>query len=453
MKKIIVLGLIIVAFFVVGFPAVASVDILRYPPSPTSPTVNITPDIVSQDQVYNALLRQNGEVVVSARVTVINGTDEPIDKVSLNPKMFSARRLSVFQQVSKEICRYKPSASLVAIEACEPVRAGLSSGFDYQLIREGGYEQLETELQDGTYVIKLSQTLKPSEQTTFFLSYRGFGYVKKGLFGRRNFNFETLATEHEIGSVTVHIQIDTDLYFRGQRSTITYREEQYAPTFRGKVSAELGYGTYTGLADTGMSAFVKAIDQSGQITKNAQFLGPNETLIVRGVYATSWFGLNVYRLLWPILVIILVIIAIYWLRRRQKQKQPPVKPGVASLSSVNTAPDATKTRLLDFWEEILYGFLGSILVPVAIGAVVGLFSLASRIDSYYYRYGLLNALWPILFLLVGFITVVASLLALPLYGGFRYGKKSGLIIFGWEALFLFIFLIILIVWAVSQGIR
>lgn len=437
MKKYTILSLVlagaIIGLGLVTAPSARALD-TGMPVQDVSPSQGgVQLGIINQVHVYNTLFRYNGEVIVSARVTIANGTDAAVESVTLKPKNLSARRFDALQQVTS-VCRANQDRTIVPYEFCVTPPVGFFE--TYYVSRETGYQLLKSELQDGAYKISLAQPLAPRKQTTLLISYRGFGYVKQGWFGRRTFDFVTLATENEISSSKVTVDVDTDLFFSGKKSTIQFRETQYAPQLSESNSQfGLSYGV---ASDAGMSNFVRTVDRGGAMTKTAQYLGPNETLTVKGAYATSRLGLYYPWLLVVIIGIIIIIVLGVLGVRRYRRRHP------ASTTSTQPAPNKNPlalTQALPIGLQALMGFAGAGAVLAACGLsymlIIGSSQFAQDSDF-------LRAMITILFLLLGFVLVVGALLVLPLYLGTKYGRRTGVMVFLWEFLFLVIFLVLLI---------
>jgi len=297
------------------------------------------PGTFGQEHSYSVLFRGNGEAVVGTKIKINNGDEEQsIDTLNIEVLNLRLNEVEVYQ----EFCQYKGSGIKVENKQCD----------QYYYRGENPYEKVFQKLDLGdqinNYQLKLHEAVEPLQTGVVLLSYRGFGYAKDGLFGRKKFDFPTLKTDSKITTAKIAVTVDTDLYFEGKKSTVDYNA--------GFDDAGLEYGTYTGLGakSSALSVFSSGVGGRGQINKTANQLLPGEIFHVKGIYSTNWFGLNYVKLitfisiLLAIIVIVVVISKVVGKRKKEREIAEP-KP---------VAKTASEKPPLPVFQAILIGLGG-----------------------------------------------------------------------------------------------
>ena len=168
----------------------------------TNTATAVNPQNYGQTHSYNVLLRGNGEAVAWATVSITNGDSTPISQLIFKTGNMNPRLFEVWQE--------------------------MSGNNQYQ------YKKLNVQQSGKTATVTLSKSISQNQSGTLIINYRGFGAVKKGLFGRMKFDFQTLESNDRVRSARIVAEADVDLYIKGDKSKISYVES--APSSFGKVA-------------------------------------------------------------------------------------------------------------------------------------------------------------------------------------------------------------------------
>ncbi|HLC99924.1 MAG TPA: hypothetical protein VJC11_03105 [Patescibacteria group bacterium] len=454
--------LVIASLFAVPLSLFASPTLTPPINANTSSTVN--PQNFGQTHSYTVLLRGNSEVVTWATVTLTNGNTAAVSQLVLKTGNISPRLFEAWQEIPgpvtrKGTCRNPniptyPYAQETTEESCTTLGSGYifypsptpaPSGYRY--------EKLTVQQSGKTATVTLSKSVAQNATGTIIINYRGFGAVKKGLFGRMTFDVQTLEASDRVRSARVVVDADTDLYIKGDKAKISYVEDAASYGKSGGVALE--QVASTGLSSSALSRDIGYYQSSRSITKTATDLLAGDVFHVRGVYSTSQFGMYYPTVATTILIIAVIILAIifgrkYWnkmhpLRQSSSEASPP-KTNAASQSGQSKTSDPTTSAtsfMHTMWGSGIIGFLNAIgtgsltfLIPYLMQSFAQQ-SYGNGYGSEFYG-GLM-----MLFALVSFLLVVVMAFGPSVYFGIRYGRNYGFIVFGSQILFLFFFFIFL----------
>lgn len=398
---------------VVFAPAFADVvSSYPYPGQPGTPS----PQSYGQTQSYSVLFRGNGEAVVWATVSVTNGDAAPVSEISLTTPGMTLSSLEAWQEIPRGVvcwnAQTNASQDLPAAESCDPLGVLYSPiGF-----KSYYYQKLSPRVSAGTLTVSLFSFIQKDKTGTILLSYRGTGMVKAEPFGRKAFEFKTLAAKQIVRSVSVSADVDTDLYLAGKRADVNYAEQ----------FSSLG-ASVSSSPDMGVAASApvsRNVGVGGSIYKTASELSPGDTLRVRGVYASSVFGLIYPTLGWGLLPIVLVVVALFVFRAR-------VQGMVHNL--FNRQPRATtspqeikKTFFSTAGGAVLIGFLNAVGTALVALFVPTLFQWVINTIQWGSQAYLVSQSFVFLFMLVMFLLFAAVILGPAVYYGFRRGRMYGI---------------------------
>ena len=380
-----------------------------YPYNRNTNTSNaVNPQNYGQTHSYNVLLRGNGEAVAWATVSITNGDSTPISQLVFKTGNMSPRLFEVWQEVS--------------------------GNNQYQ------YKKLNVQQSGKTATVTLSKSIFQNQSGSLIINYRGFGAVKKGLFGRMKFDFQTLESNDRVRSARIVAEADVDLYIKGDKSKISYVES--APSSFGKVaggSMAMENALSSGLSDRSLSSGIGGYyptNSTNSITKNATDLLAGDVFHVRGVYATSWLGMYWTGFAWFILIIAAIVAAIIFGRKYWHKIHPPKTGGESNNKEINKtsvesgAPQSPLTFWRTIWGAMVMGFLNAVatiflvfLVPFGMNAMTSTMNYGYSDD--FMRIGL-----TLLLALISFIIFVGTIFGPSVYFGIRYGKQYGFIVFG-----------------------
>jgi len=143
-----------------------------YPYNRNTNTSNaVNPQNYGQTHSYNVLLRGNGEAVAWATVSITNGDSTPISQLVFKTGNMSPRLFEVWQE--------------------------MSGNNQFQ------YKKLNVQQSGKTATVTLSKLISQNQSGSLIINYRGFGAVKKGLFGRMKFDFQTLESNDRVRSARI----------------------------------------------------------------------------------------------------------------------------------------------------------------------------------------------------------------------------------------------------------
>ena len=371
----------------------------------TNTATAVNPQNYGQTHSYNVLLRGNGEAVAWATVSITNGDSTPISQLVFKTGNMSPRLFEVWQE--------------------------MSGNNQFQ------YKKLNVQQSGKTATVTLSKLISQNQSGSLIINYRGFGAVKKGLFGRMKFDFQTLESNDRVRSARIVAEADVDLYIKGDKSKISYVES--APSSFGKVaggSMAMENALSSGLSDRSLSSGIGGYypaNSTNSIAKNATDLLAGDVFHVRGVYATSWLGMYWTGFAWFIIIIAAIIAAIVFGRKYWSRIMPPKSP-INKMQEQKSEQTVPSNFVLPFWRTIwgamAMGFLNAIvtvflvfLIPFGMNAMTSTMNYGYSDD--FMRIGL-----TLLLALISFILFVGTIFGLSVYFGVRHGKQYGFIVFG-----------------------
>ena len=426
---------------------------------PLTSASSVNPQSYGQTHSYSVLMRGNGEAVVWATVKITNGANTPLSQLTLKTGSISTRLIEVWQEseivsASQPARCYRanmPQESVVAANTAECRAYGQDfiyySSFPGK--REYRYSKLPVQLSGKTATLTLSQQIDQNKEGTVIISYRGFGAADKGLFGRMKFDFQTLESTDRIRSVNVVINADTELYIKGDKAEVSYTEE--APLiFSSQTIGESGsIIPAAGVAPSSDSVSYRIGREktATSITKSTSDLLAGDVFHVRGLYASSWFGIYWTKIVVLVIVIAVVVMAIIFSLRFWRARHDSIhRITEKSLSSISDSSEGSHS-----WRNaVTIGFIN------AVGTIIIAFATPyvwSIVDNVIYFSGSMSLAFIIIFPLAGILLYGAMLFAPAIYFGNKYGRDYGFIVFGSHlgSLFLLAFIYVLVIYILFGG--
>ncbi|MEK7130184.1 MAG: hypothetical protein AAB793_00855, partial [Patescibacteria group bacterium] len=371
----------------------------------TNTSTAVNPQNYGQTHSYNVLLRGNGEIVSWATISITNGESTPVSQLTFKTGNMSPRLFEVWQE--------------------------MSGGYQYQ------YKKLTVQQSGKTATVTLAQSISQNQTGTLIINYRGFGAIKKGLFGKMKFDFQTMESNDRIRSARVVAEADVDLYIKGDKAKVSYVES--APSSFGKVaggSMAMENALSSGLSDRSLSSGIGGYyptNSTNSITKSTTDLLAGDVFHVRGVYASSWLGMYWTGFAWFIFIAAAAIAAIVLARKYWSRIMPPKSPSnkTPEQKPEQAAPsDSPLPFWRTIWGAIVMGFLNAVatiflvfLVPFGTNSLISFMGYGYSDD--FMRIGL-----TLLLALISFILFVGTIFGPSIYFGIRYGKQYGFIVFG-----------------------
>lgn len=382
--------------------------------------------LFGQRHYYSVIFRGNGEAIVYAKLVVTNSEDEPMEKFIFQIPVVEPYEMSVYQMELPKVCaEYDYSKSG---RECLRYRDPDYDSYYYYYYgnkEDATYTKIKYEKTNQTYTLELPTPVESHKTTAIILTYAGKGYVKNS-FGRMKFAFETPKVANRIQEINVAVDVDSDLYLRGKKTQIDYDSSNSG------IKAEASLDA-AGVSSVELDRLQNQIGHYGVVQKEAKNLAPNESMIVRGEYATSWFKLYLKQILISLTIIIAIIIgSIFlskWWKKRRAAKNKLNKEAVAKSEEVvekSTEKMGSKSIKMPFYRHVILGLISASLTLALIGILVAvdesnLFSILSY-----------NSILALLAFLLVVLLFGAIIFGPVVYIGFKYGWRQGLKLFAVE---------------------
>jgi len=391
-----------------------------------------------QNHSYTVIFRGNGEAITYAKIALTNPSEKPLTEFSFEIPRVSPTEIAMYQmKLPQECVRYDyntPGRPCLEWRDPDYAQRYYYYGYGYQ---EGKteYQKIQFTKSGNLYRFTLPTPVEPYKSTAIVIAYAAKGYVKKS-FGLFKFNFETIKVPSRIEQVRVAVDVDADLLLKGKRAKV-----DYGISPGGKIEiAELQI-----LSSRDLDRVVGKIGSYGPLVKEAKNLAPNETLIVRGEYATSWFRLYLSSILITILIIAAIFVGVYFLTKFLKRRGG--KGGKFKGEVNQQTPSQTPQALISIFN--LTHLWVSLLSVVLVFGLTRLLIFLLESDSFLYK--ITNNIDPLIGLvtLITIIITIILLYVLVIFGpaiivAIKHGWKSLILIliaeFFWCVIFLLIFL-------------
>jgi len=382
----------------------------------------------AQNHSYTVIFRGNGEAITYVKIAITNPDQKPLTEFSFEIPRVSPTEIVMYQmKLPQECVRYDyRNPGNPCVEWRDPDYSQKYYYYNY------GYQKDKTEYQKiqytksgNLYRFTLPTPVEPYKSTTIVVAYAAKGYVKNS-FGLFKFNFETIKVPSRIEQIRVAVDVDTDLLLKGKRAKVDYGTP---------VVNEMALGTKA-ISSRDLDRVVGKIGSYGPLVKEAKNLAPNETLIVRGEYATNWFRLYLSSILITILIIAAIFTGIYFLTKFLKwrgRKGGQFKGGVNQQMPSQTPQSSIS----------IFNLINASVSLLSVVLVVGLtYLLRFLLESDLLRSVNIDSVFGI----IGFITIIL-LYVLVIFGpsiiiAIKYGWKSLVSILIAEFLWFVIFLVI-----------
>jgi len=266
-----------------------------------------------QNHFYTVIFRGNGEAITYAKIAITNPNEKPLKEFSFEIPRVSPTEIAMYQIKLPQECvrRDYNTPGEPCLEWRDPDYAQERYYYPEYRYQEGKteYQKIQYTKSGNLYHFTLPTPVEPYKSTAIVIAYAAKGYVKKS-FGLFKFNFETIKVPSRIEHIKVAVDVDTDLLLKGKRAKVDY----------GRYTDSIVATTPEALSSLDLDRIVGKIGSYGLLIKEAKSLAPNETLIVRGEYATNWFSLYLSSILITILIIAAIFAGIYFLAKFLKRR-------------------------------------------------------------------------------------------------------------------------------------
>jgi hypothetical protein len=361
-----------------------SVSAAAFPSYATSP-------LFEASQAYSVVLRGNGEAVTYALLTIPNTSGNLLQSLDITTHG-SLDNLAAYQQVVSRTTPYP-----VMENGIKPTESQ-----SYPYYSQPEYQKVAATFNGAGYSLALTTPIEAQQSLQLVLSYSSMRYVKDFL-GLHTFSFPTVGIPLRSQTVTINIDVDSDLYLRDKKSSVNYGNQLSPPS---SVSAPSAHGT------SQINAMPQKIGYASGIQKQFSEVAPGETATVRGDYAASWLRLYLGTVIEILLLVATVLIGLWYLFQK-------------------LSPASRKSLQNDSIHVI--AMTSFVSVALAVSSVIGI--LVTE-DAFGHNYGYSHYA-PLLFNLIGFLLISLFLIAPPLYLAIAKSPKTGFYTFVSEIALLF----------------
>lgn len=267
--------------------------------------------LFGQNHFYTVIFRGNGEAITYAKIAITNPDEKPLTEFSFEVPKVSPTEMVIYQMKLPQECvnqNYNDPAR-PCLQYRDPDYAqqyyyyGYSNG-------KAEYQKIQYTKSGNLYKFTLPTPVEAYKSTAIIVAYAAKGYVSESV-GLYKFNFETLKVPSRIQEIRVAVDVDSDLLLKGKQSSVNYNSI-------GLQSSELF--APSAISGRSLDNVVGKIGSYGPLVKTAKNLSPNESFMVKGEYATSWFRLYLSSILLTIFIILAVFVGVYFLARFLKKR-------------------------------------------------------------------------------------------------------------------------------------
>jgi hypothetical protein len=341
-------------FFAAFFVAVAALAGFAAPSSAQSEL------LFGQSHYYSVVFRGNGEAIVYAKLVIPNPGDTPLADLSFEVPGAVPTEMAIYQMTVPAPCnRYLPMTSGMIVQPCAEYGTPNYDNSYYYGTGQAHYTKVDFTNSGNLYKFTLPNPVAANDTTAVVVAYAARGYVKDS-FGLFKFDFETLKVPSRITKLQVAVDVDSDLILKGKQAVVNYAVPAAANS--------TGLGLAAGQADISSQEFnntVSSIGSNGAMVKTASNLSPNESFTVKGEYAASWWRLNLFGIVMTVVIIILIIVGLWLLRRSMNKRKGKKTEAEAAKAHALVSNDwISLTNALVSFGSVVLMVLASRALPV-----------------------------------------------------------------------------------------
>ena len=397
--------------------------------------------LFGQTHSYSVVLRGNGEAIVYAKIVVTNDEETPMTELSFQVPGAVPTEMAIYQMRLPIACTsYGPTpmdgSAAPCLQYADPNYTNNYQDYYYGYRGNNGkteYEKVKPEVSGNLYKVTLPKPIDAHKSGAIIVAYSAIGYVKNFL-GLYSFDFQTLKVPSRINSMTVAVDVDSDLFMKGNQATVNYN---YTAT-----SAATGLAASDqSFSNKEMDTKVSSIGSYGRLNKTAKNLSPNESFSVKGKYAKSWFRLNFFGMAMAALIVAAIIVGIYFLSRFAKKRKKTVVE-----TSAPVAVEKHHGGIFQDWINVTNAVVSFCSVALMILMIWLVPKLLNRLD---YSYS--SSILPVILLLAAALFSVLAIFAPGIIIATKRGWRSFIAILLGQFLWLMVFLIIYFVFFLTHA--
>lgn len=376
---------------------------------------------LGQEHNYSIVLRGNGETIVYANLVINNTENSPRKDFSFEIPDANISELVVYQRwIPSQCINYDAYAQSKCVEYSYDGYYGNPYGI-------ASYRKLDVTNSGSKYQVNFSEEILPNTHTSLVVSYAAKGYVTKKL-GVFNFSFPIIKVSDRIQNVRVTVDVDSELYLKGKKSSVDYGSNMMADS--AAMSMRSGE-----VAAPAMDQFVSRIGTSGALFKEAKSVAPGESFIVKGQYSTSAWLLNLNKIIIAILALIVLVVVVYFVRKFLHKR------AVASSAQTGALDTQLGSGVLSLFHPLVL-----VLSFASVASIIGITYLFSKGNGSMLFNFYPSAMFGLLMMLMIMMLYFLLLAGPGIFMGIKHGWRGFLYVviaqFLWFALFMLLMLLL-----------
>lgn len=315
-----------------------------------------------QKHNYSVTFRGNGEAHVMARISFTNFSESILRTLKFKTSDSFYEVFALQQILSKKCTKQVYNNETKSYDCQGYVKADYynsNNNYNYYSQNTAGtseYHKLEFNETNREYEFKLLKPVMPNEQGAIFISYYTKDYVEAKAGGLFNFNFKSLKSPVRISEMNVAVDVGSELYMRGQTSTVNYNNSINDTAFGLEAATSAGFSNPT------LDKASSQVGLVGVVKKQAKSLAPNEEFVVKGTYATSKLRLNLVRGIIFFLILIAVIVGVYFINKHVSKKKTGTLKFNESSNTLEKSTDKDTNITLSNGKYLLWGTVSSFVI-------------------------------------------------------------------------------------------
>jgi len=396
--------------------------------------------LFGQEHSYSVVFRGNKEAIVYAKIVLKNTSKD-------------ALRQFVFQ-----IPKVTPSEMIVYQTTYPTVQNNNYYGSDrYPIYNNNNinqYTKLDFSNSGSIYTAKLARPVYENGSSTIVIAYAAKGYVTNTL-GLYKFKFETIKVPSRISSLRVSVDVDSELYLKGKKSSVNYNDSDTSdylsamPTTKSFSSAE-------------MDSLVRGIGSYGSVNKSANNLASYESLIVKGEYSKSSLRLYLGNIVTVIVLIVAIFVGSNYLTKYLKKRKDIKESVDGEKSKKNNEKNKEVKKEIDVKKEkealpffatkhLLFGLISTASVGL-LTIIIRAISESDLLNTFSLDYDIFGMILTVVLIIMVFLLYIFAVFGPAIFVGVKHGWKSFFAVMVMEFIwFLFFVLIVVFVLGSFRG--
>jgi hypothetical protein len=411
-----------------------------------------------QYHYYSVVFRGNREGIVYAKIVLSNPDEEPLEEISFEIPNISPSELIMYQIELPPVCvqydyssEIAPDGQYKCLEYEDPDYRNPYYSSYYRNEKRAEYSRITFTQSGNLFKVTLPKPIEEFKMGAILVAYTTKDYVKEST-GMYKFEFETIKVPFRVQETKVTIDVDADLILKGKKSEVNYST--------GNIALLSEAGAKDSFSSTAIDSVVSNIGSYGALIKETSNLAPNESFIVKGEYATSWFRLYLQSIVISIVIVAMVVVGLELLVRSSKGKKK-----VETLGNNKTENNTVKEEevihhniqdiknTLPFFSttHIIASLLSSTLVVVLV-LLIQFITEAQLLGTLFHDTTLVLVA-SVIFIIAMFLLFFLFIFGPAVYVATKHGWKSFLMVLFMQFLWFVLFLILYIAFFQSTSLN